>query len=262
VEDPAFRVVLEDAELQDQIMTSLFSLDDSIHQAFEHELRKELIGFVKNCAPLFNKMKGQLIEQLMASVRKSFKCFPDDTIKRLQTNLAFGGKDLPEDEFERVLVSAAGAELSAKANQAFHQTVTIASDYLYEKMHDQLKDISDDLLNEINQSNATSEERKREPTGVKPTTTPGATAPQPAATSKPPSKPQPALPPAKKTGSAPPIPSKASKPAVKKSDVAVTVLPKVESNLEHAVLERPAQQGKRPPTRKKRPAPPSGGTAM
>jgi len=241
VEDPSSQVVLEEAENQDQIMASLFSLDDQIHQAFEHELKKELIGFVKNTSPLFSKMKGQLIEQLMGTVRKSFKCFPEDTVKRLQTNLAFGGKDLPEDEFERVLVSTAGAELGAKANQAFHQTVTIASDYMYEKMQDLLQDICDDLTNEVQNSTLT-EERKKDPESKG----------QP---SKAPTKAQPVPPKAAVKGTKAAVPTKST-------TVKVESLPKVEASLDHVVKDRPAQQGKRPPTRKKRPAPPTQQTAM
>lgn len=239
VEDSQFRIVLEDAEIQDQIMTSLFTIDDQIHQSFEHELKKELIGFVKNTSPLFTKMKGELIEQLMATVKTSFKCFPEDTIKRLQTNLAFGGKDLPEEEFERVLISTAAAELNAKANQAFHQTSTIASDYLYEKMYDLLEDIFDDLNNE-------GERKKDQKSGAK----------IPAA--KTPTKPQPTTTPQQKAGT----PAKVSKPPAAKKTTAPNVddLPKVESNLEHANKDRPMQQGKRPPTRKKRPAPPTAST--
>jgi len=75
VEDPVARVTMEDAEIQDQIMTSLFSLDDQIHQEFEQELKKDLVAFVKTTSPLYNKMKIQLIEQVMTSVRQSYKCF-------------------------------------------------------------------------------------------------------------------------------------------------------------------------------------------
>jgi len=239
VEDPAARVTLEDAELQDQIMTNLFSLDDQIHQAFDHELKKELLAFVKTTAPLYNKMKGELIEQLMTNVRKSYKCFPEDTIKRLQTNLAFGGKDLPEDEFEKVIVTSAGSELSGKANQAFHQTVTIASDYLYEKMHDQLLDIADELTSE---GSGDRSEHKSLPS-----------IPTSSSSSKLSQKPQPALP-TKATKGAPP--AKPPKKSTAPPNTTVQNLNKVETNLEHATKERPAQSNKRPPTRKKRPAGP------
>jgi len=226
-------------------MASLFTLDDQIHQAFEQELRKELATFVKTTAPLYTKMKTQLIEQLMISVRKGFKCFQDDTIKRLQTNLAFGGKDLPEDEFEKVLVNSAGAELSAKANQAFHQTVTIASDYLYEKMHSQLQDIADELASEVALASLQTDEMKKSTTTKEPVKEPKEPAAK--AAKGPPQKAQP-KPPTK--------PDAKSKPAKKAVAPSVDVLPKIEGNLEHAVKDRPAQQNKRPPTRKKRPAPP------
>jgi len=241
VEDPNFRVILEDAEVQDQAMTNLFSLDDQIHQAFEQELKKDLTAFVKTTSPLYNKMKIQLIEQVMASVRKSYKCFSEDSIKRLQTNLAFGSKDLPEDEFERVIVSSAGAELSSKANQAFHQTVTIASDYLYEKMHDQLKDIVDELSSEV------ANDIVRRGSEAPVTSKVGA--------SKPPQKAPP------KTPVKSPEPAK-TKSAPKKVETPVDSLPTVESNLEHATKDRPTQGNKRPPTRKKRPAPPTSAVAM
>jgi len=248
VEDPKARIVMEDAESQDQIMTSLFSIDDQIHQIFELELKKELVTFVKTTAPLYNKMKSQLIEQLMQNVKKGYKCFPDDVIKRLQTNLAFGGKDIPENEFERVIVDSAGAELSSKANQAFHQTVTIASDYLYEKMHDQLVVIADDLSSEVALASLQVEPvRKQSEPGQAPSKLTSSA-------SKPPQKAQP-VPPAKGGAKVVPPPKPVKKSAVPTTNV--ENLEKIESNLEHATKERPTQSNKRPPTRKKRPAPPS-----
>jgi len=263
------QIVLEDAELQDQSMTSLFSLKDQNHQALEHELRSQLVTFAKGLYPIFSKMKQSMIEQLLQDVRKSYKCFDEEVVKLLRTNLAFGGKDLTEEDFSKIIVDAAGAELSDKSNTALHSTVTIASDYLYEKMHEQLQSIYDDLQEEIvSEHRDKQEDEKRSSTAQKsprgPTVssiklpTPG-TAPKKEAVKATPT----AAPVVVKKVPKPP-PQK-NKPLTKSEatsraseDASIDELPKVESNLIHATKERPTVQSKRkPPTRKPRPAPPS-----
>jgi hypothetical protein len=68
----------------------------------------------------------------------------------MQTSLQYGGvKDVTEEDFERVIVEASGIELTNKTSQAFHTTVSFASDYIYEKLQDKLRDISDELTAEI-----------------------------------------------------------------------------------------------------------------
>ncbi len=69
---------------------------------------------------------------------------------RLQTSLQYGGvKDLTDEDLEHIIVEASGAELNSKASSAFQATVSLAADYLWEKLQDQLRDIANDLLAEI-----------------------------------------------------------------------------------------------------------------
>lgn len=257
------RIVLEDAENQDQLMSNLYNIEDQTSQAFEQDLKKEFIAFVKKCSPLFGKLKGGMIEQLVEQVKRYFKSLDEETIRRLQSNLAYGGKELPEEDFEKVLVDSAAVELSNKSSQAFHSTVQIASDYLYEKLQDKLQDI----LYEFNE--AANEDAKKEEDAKLETKSPGQTAQRSgsnvgtpsktASASSAPTKPQPKVPP--KTAKAkPPVPDRSAKPGKKaeeEGDAHVEALPKVESNLNHATKDRPAiQQKRKPPTRKPRPMAP------
>lgn len=102
-------------------------------------------------------------------------------IWRLQTNLAFGGKDLTEEDYEKILIEGAAAQLSTKVTyrtsfndlllsgqasfqkhseylfrfdgslNSFEMTVW-CTDYLYEKIQDQLQDIADELTSEVNRN--------------------------------------------------------------------------------------------------------------
>jgi len=260
ISDDQKKLVLDEAENQDNVMTNMYSVKDGIHQEFEVELRKSLIEFCKTLPPLFGKLKSQLIEQIIENVRGSYKSFEDSSVRRLQTNLSYGGKDLPEEEFERIIVSSATAELSSKGNQAFHSTVSIASDYLYEKIQDKLQDILFELT-EAAANEANDEMKAQLQKSPSPKTT-NATANPPKSGG---SKLQPKVPPKIKKGPAPTPPKgKPSKGKEESSEevVHVEALPKVEGNLNHATKDRAAvQQKRKPPSRKPRPSPPSQ-TAM
>eukprot|EP01114_Cavostelium_apophysatum_P024573 TRINITY_DN965_c0_g1_i1.p1 TRINITY_DN965_c0_g1~~TRINITY_DN965_c0_g1_i1.p1 ORF type:complete len:960 (+),score=342.73 TRINITY_DN965_c0_g1_i1:143-3022(+) len=258
------KILIEDAENQDNVMTSLFSTKDQFCDTFDVELKKSLAAYVKTLNPLFGKLKAQMIENFADQVKRNFKSFPDDIIRRFQSVLAYGGKDLSEEELERVIVASSSAELSNKASQAFYSTVSIASDYLYEKVQDQLQDIVDELTEAAH--NQAHEETKAKaaasPAAAKNSTAPiapsksGSSSAPPS--SAPPAKPQPKIPPKAKKAAVPPKPG--AKPGAKdaaEGEANIEALPKVESNLNHATKERAAPQQKRkPPTRKPRPAPP------
>jgi len=251
------RIILEDAENQDQLMSNLYNIEDQTHQAFEQDLKSEFSGFVKKCSPMFGKLKSVMIEQLVEQVKRYFKSLDENTIRRLQSNLAYGGKELPEEDFERVLVDSAAVELSNKSNQAFHSTVQIASDYLYEKLQDKLQDILYEINAVVNEETKKEEEAKVEPKPAQRSASNVGTTPS--KTSAPPTKLQPKVPP-KAVKAKPPVPDRSAKPGKKaeeEGDVHVEALPKVESNLNHATKDRPAiQQKRKPPTRKPRPMAP------
>jgi len=260
------KIVLEDAEVLDQCMTDIYGLKDGIHSEFEIELKKSLMSVVSTTAPIFGNMKTKLITQLIEQVRRYEKSFDEETIRRLQMNLQFGGKDLPDEDLSRVM-EAAVAELGAKSSAAFHSTVSIASDYLYEKLLDKIQDIVFELTeavqSEISMSSISDEKNKK----ATPVTSPSKTLSQsqlptqtaPAAST--PQKSQPKVPP--KPKKATPIKKSESKASKEEETVHVEELPKTDSNLEHATKDRPGIQAKRkPPSRKPRPAPPSAGTTM
>jgi len=249
--------LINEAEGQDNLMTSIYSTKDQYSQEFEDILKKSLGNYCKSLNPLFGKLKNLMISQICENVRNYHKILDDDTIKRLQMTLSYGGKDLSEEELERVLVSATSAELNSKANQALYSTVQIASDYLYEKMQDKLQD----YLFEMNAAQEAEEAKKNAPV----TSNTHATKPSPTPTKNPSGstitqnqpKPQPKVPP-KSTKK--PSTSKGGKPGKEdETEAHIESLPKVESTLTHANKDKVAlaQPKKRPPTRKPRPAPPS-----
>jgi len=252
------KILMEDAEVQDQTMTHLFSLKEEVSQEFELVLKMEIAKFSQSSFPVFGKLKSKLISRLLDSVKLRCKSLPEETVKRLETNLAYGGGDMPEDEFEKILMDKAFKQLNNLGVNALATVVSIASDYLYEKTYDLLREIFDDLSEDIRNEEA----KKAEAAAAK-------AAPPPVAAKKPepPKKEEkkeekkaPAPPAAASKPSRPAGPPKGGKKEDKKSEPEgkVQELPKAESNLEHATKGRPVNAGRRPPTRKPRPAPPSG----
>jgi len=157
------QVTIEDAENTDNIMTRLFNFQDEIQAQMEHELKAALESSVQVISPAFSKMKQQLVEKLFEVIQKSIKCLDDDTLRRTKTVLAYGGKDLSEQDIGGVLVDSALIDLGAKASQSFFSVITIASEYLYEKIGDRLKTLYDEITTEIQiQEDQSVEEAKRE----------------------------------------------------------------------------------------------------
>lgn len=190
----------------------------------------------------------------------------------MQTVLAFGAKDLEQEEIERVLIESAGAQLIAKANQALHNLVSLASDYIYEKVGDQLNFIADELIEESEESlskmqrsgsshmvrleeSAKIKEEKK-PEEKKPPSKPAPPPPDKKPTSeakqetKPESKPsQEKKPPSKPVPPPKPASNRPSKPTEEEN--VLKDLPQVKTLTEHATKDRPAAKaGRRPPTRK------------
>jgi len=254
------RIVLEDAENQDQVMSNLYLLQDQFQHLFEQQLKGDLIEFVKKCSPTFGKLKAQMTDGMLEQVKRYFKSMDDDVLRRLTSAVAYGAKDLPEEDFEKVLLDAAAAQLNNKANSALLSSVQIASDYLYEKLYDKLQEILMDLNEAANEAARKEEEAKLGP-GAPAKGTPAS----PSKTSSAPSKPPPKAPPKtpKAPPKAPPASAKPSKSTRGDDDADISELPKVKGNLEHATKDRPQlQQKRKPPTRKPRPMAPTSGTPI
>ncbi|PRP83601.1 leucine-rich repeat-containing protein [Planoprotostelium fungivorum] len=244
---------MKEINQSDQLMASLFNLKEESNQLFEMELKNKLIEFVKSCVPLFSSVKSSLIENMAANINKESKVLDKNSVKRLENSLQYGGKDLPEEEFQRILTGQAHTELCQKANTALHSTVSITSDYLYEKYLNVLQEVDYDIAQSIKSEEAS-------------LPTPTATPPITPRDSKPPAKPLPT--PAKKSAP-PPTPSRVGRPdsaaaaAPAGPIVSVEKIPKTESNLEHLAKGKPTgPAGKKPPTRKPRPAPPASSTIV
>eukprot|EP01117_Protostelium_nocturnum_P007037 TRINITY_DN2522_c0_g1_i1.p1 TRINITY_DN2522_c0_g1~~TRINITY_DN2522_c0_g1_i1.p1 ORF type:complete len:980 (+),score=425.95 TRINITY_DN2522_c0_g1_i1:440-2941(+) len=264
--------VMADVAKQDQLLTGLFQSKDDVQQQFELELKNQLVKFVTSCNPLFSSLKGELIKKILATINSNVKSLDAQILKRLNTFLEYGGKDLPEDEFVRILCGHAHAELCQKANTAFHSTVTITSDYLYERFLAMLEDIEDEMNESIKSEQTKAEPTKAEPPKEEPKTpakgTTAAASPRiasPSATASPPTTPiigvKPLPPPASRKPVPPPSSAKPGAPsAAAPSGPAgdINTAPKVEGNLEHLNKSKPmGQAGRKPPTRKARPPPPS-----
>lgn len=135
------------------------------------------------------------------------------------------------------MVQQTGQEIVARAGDVLHSTVTIASDYIYEKFLDNLKDLYEDIINPTEKSTPTS-------SGTS-SPTPEKAAPRDKKLPVPPSPKNKPLP---RPNAEPP---KAS--SVKQSELAEF---NESSNLVKDVRkDRVGQQGKKPPSRRKRPAP-------
>jgi hypothetical protein len=258
-------------------MTELYGIKDAIAQEAEVEMRRALVKAAAAAYPVYEELKSRLVQELLLGASKGYASMRTDEgkaeIKRLGTNLQFGfsAKDMGEEDFEQVLVNAAGAELSNRANQALHGTVTVASDYLYEKLEAKLRDALEEVNIEIqgerddaeaaaagggessSSSSADSKSPKRPGSGK---------------VKKPAEKPKAKKPASANKGSASASASASGGKADGDDDDPtadkVVNLAKVEtkeSNLEHVTKTRAGPvAGRRPPTRKRRPAPPPQST--
>jgi len=168
VSDSSSIVTIEDAQNSDNGMTNLFVHGEELQVLIEEDIKKGLAASVESLTPVAEKIKANLVAKIQETVVRNFKCLDEDVVRRLKVVLQFGAKDVDRDELTKLLVDAAGRQLNAKYNANFHNILSLSSDYVYEKVATQLKEIYEGISYDVAQEKIQSDIQAKETTVVTP----------------------------------------------------------------------------------------------
>jgi len=265
VSDSSSIVTIEDAQNSDNGMTNLFVHGEELQVLIEEDIKKGLAASVESLTPVAEKIKANLVAKIQETVVRNFKCLDEDVVRRLKVVLQFGAKDVDRDELTKLLVDAAGRQLNAKYNANFHNILSLSSDYVYEKVATQLKEIYEGISYDVAQEKIQSDIQAKETTVVTPKQThipktapkeePKKVVEDPKKVVEEPKKEEIKKEDSKVEPKKEEIKKEDSKVEPKKVEkkevVDLSIIPKKESDLNHLTKSRPQQEGKRPPSRKK-----------
>lgn len=144
--NPDFTDAVEDAQRANKTAIAFQLAREEIQAQLQTEVAQKLSAFAEQMSELVGSMKSQMRSRLVEALEKSVRSLDADTVKRLGVAVEFGGKSFDKTTLDKILVTAAGAEIMSKAGECFASAVEVASDYMYEKLMDRLDDIFAEIV--------------------------------------------------------------------------------------------------------------------
>merc|ERR1712137_557392 len=95
--------------------------------------------------PVVDKHFADMVQSVLSAVTERYSHLDSDSVRRINTSISFGVQPLEEKKIEKILASAASAEIAAKSNEVFASALEIATDYIYEKLIDGLVTIVEEV---------------------------------------------------------------------------------------------------------------------
>jgi len=136
--------VLRDVENNDSVLMTVHSLEDEHHILMSQTLQDHMKTVAEQMIPVVEEQYQALVRAIMDYIGDRYPSLERDTIRRLQVNMSFGGKQMDTEAVTKILNETV-KEISQAAQLSLMSAVTITSDYLYEKLGDKLREIIDDL---------------------------------------------------------------------------------------------------------------------
>eukprot|EP01103_Thecamoeba_quadrilineata_P017200 TRINITY_DN599_c0_g2_i1.p1 TRINITY_DN599_c0_g2~~TRINITY_DN599_c0_g2_i1.p1 ORF type:complete len:1159 (-),score=276.83 TRINITY_DN599_c0_g2_i1:134-3610(-) len=143
---PAQQDAVADADANDSVLSSLHFLAEEVLDTTTQLLQEQLRAIcTSTILPIYSQQRSELISRSLTLIQEKYKSLDSDVIRRLRINISLGAKDLEASTVEKILADIAGAELSQKANETILSTIQLATDYIFEKLSDQLVAVLEDI---------------------------------------------------------------------------------------------------------------------
>merc|ERR1712137_1495239 len=139
------KVILSDAENNDSSMAAIHNIAEAHQTIMADEITSKLKELAKDIMPVVDKHFAEMVQDVLGSITERYKNLDSDSVRRINTSISFGVQPLEEKKIEKILASAASAEIASKANEVFGSALEICTDYIYEKIIDGLVTIVEDV---------------------------------------------------------------------------------------------------------------------
>jgi len=136
---------MEDAHNNDAYISQIHNFQQEAQIGAQLAIKNKLGEFVSALAPVIDEYYRSMLDKVMKLVNTQYLSIDEETARRLHRNIMFGAKEVDEEAVRKVLVDATGEEIANRANEQFVSAVEIASDYIYEKLGENLQNIVNDV---------------------------------------------------------------------------------------------------------------------
>ena len=145
-------VAIKDAENFETVIGDLHIAKADALQAMEAALKLKLQKMAEDLSPFLAQHLGELKSRMINIIQEGYASLDEGTVRRIGMNISFGTREVDTKELQEVMVLAAGADIGLRADASFQSAVDIAADYCFEKIEDNLIQITERLQNEVEEA--------------------------------------------------------------------------------------------------------------
>ena len=158
-------VAIKDAENFETVIGDLhIAKADALH-AMEAALKLKLQKMAEELSPFFAQHLGELKTRMINIIQEGYASLDESTVRRIGMNISFGTREVDVKELQEVMVIAAGSDIGLRADASFQSAVDIAADYCFEKIEDNLIQITERLQNEVEEAKKPKKVKKHKKDG-------------------------------------------------------------------------------------------------
>jgi hypothetical protein len=154
------QIAIKDAENFETVIGDLHIAKADTLAELEVALKAKLQSIAEELSPLLAQHLMGLKRKMLDIIKNGYASLDEDTVRRIGTGISFGTREVDVKELQDVMVVAAGADIAVRSQESYQSAVDIASDYCFEKLEENLIQITERLQNEV-------EEAKLKPKKVK-----------------------------------------------------------------------------------------------
>ena len=159
------QVAIKDAENFETVIGDLHIAKADALQGMEAALKIKLQKMAEELSPFLAQHLDDLKRRMIGIIQEGYASLDESTVRRIGTNISFGTREVDVKELQEVMVIAAGADIGLRADASFQSAVDIAADYCFEKIEDNLIQITERLQNEVEEAKKPKKVKKHKKDG-------------------------------------------------------------------------------------------------
>jgi len=142
------QIAIKDAENFETVIGDLHMAKADALTELDVAMKAKLQSMAEELSPILAQHLMGLKRKMIDIIKQGYTSLDEDTVRRIGTNISFGTREVDIKELQEVMVVAAGSDLGLRADESFQSAVDIAADYCFEKLEDNLIQITERLQNE------------------------------------------------------------------------------------------------------------------
>lgn len=154
-------IAIKDAENFETVIGDLHIAKADTLAELEIAMKAKLQTFAEELGPLLAQHLMGLKRKMLDIIGAGYASLDEDTVRRIGTGISFGTREVDINELQEVMVVAAGSDIAIRSRESYQSAVDIASDYCFEKLEENLMQITDRLQNEVEEAKSKPKKSKK-----------------------------------------------------------------------------------------------------